>query len=174
MLINPANMETDVKLAVLVSGTGSILDAIIRELYEDAVILAEPRGLTVQLVTVQPALLRGDAARLRQLFRILTTNAVQYTDPGGNIRITCETCGERIVASIEDTGIGIPAESIPKIFTRFYRVDQARTSRRGGSGLGLSLAQWIVESHGGTITVTSQPGKGSKFAVEFPLLTAVS
>lgn len=145
------------------------LDAIVRDLYEDAMVLAAPKAIAVELTVAEPAVVAGDAARLRQLFRILLTNAVQYSDAGGRIRITCQRRDKRVLASIEDTGIGIPPESLDKIFRRFYRVDQARTRVKGGSGLGLSLAKWIAESHGGTITVTSEQGNGSKFTVQFPL-----
>ena len=145
------------------------LDAIIRDLYEDALVLAAPRELSVELVREDPAIVSGDATRLRQLFRILLTNAVQYSDTGGRIRIACERNDRSVRASIEDSGIGIPSQSLDKIFQRFYRVDQARTRVKGGSGLGLSLAKWIAESHGGTISVVSELGKGSKFTVQFPL-----
>ncbi len=150
------------------------LDAIIRDLYEDAIVLAAPKAIAVELAKAESAVVAGDAARLRQLFRILLSNAVQYSDAGGYIRITCERKDNLVFASIEDTGIGIPPESLDKIFRRFYRVDQARTRVKGGSGLGLSLARWIAESHGGTITVISELGKGSKFTVQFPLHSSPS
>ena len=74
-----------------------------------------------------------------------------------------------MLVSIRDTGIGIPAESLPKIFDRFYRVDEARSRKVGGTGLGLSLARWIAEAHGGSIDVASEPGLGSTFTVSLPL-----
>ena len=150
------------------------LEAIIRDLYEDALVLAVPGGLSVELVKAEPCVVAGDPARLRQLFRIMLTNAVQYNDAGGKIRMGCERTDGKALVSIEDTGIGIPPESLDKIFQRFYRVDQARTRVKGGSGLGLSLAKWIVESHGGRISVSSTPGKGSIFTVELPLSSAGS
>jgi signal transduction histidine kinase len=70
--------------------------------------------------------------------------------------------------TVEDTGIGIPAKSLDRIFERFYRVDPARTRMGGGSGLGLAIARWIVDAHRGSITVTSTPGKGSCFTVRLP------
>ena len=71
--------------------------------------------------------------------------------------------------SIKDTGIGIPAESLPRVFDRFYRADPARTRDTGGTGLGLSLARWIAEAHGGSIAVESTVGRGSTFTVTLPL-----
>lgn len=145
------------------------LDEIIRELYEDATILAGSKELSLKLLEPSPTTVLGDSARLRQLFRILLTNALQYTDPRGGISIACECRDGNAFVSIEDTGIGIPPESINRIFDRFYRVDQARTRVKGGSGLGLALAKWIVEAHHGTISVQSREGHGSKFTVAIPL-----
>lgn len=141
----------------------------VEDLYEDAQLLASGKDLRIDLVCSEPAVVSGDRLRLRQLFRILLTNAVQYTDAGGNIQLGCRRNGNRVVVSVEDTGIGIPPDSMEKIFERFYRVDQARTRAKGGSGLGLSIAKWIVDSHHGTIDVHSVPGKGSRFDVSLPL-----
>lgn len=145
------------------------MDRLVRDLHEDGTILAGSKDLFLRLGRVDPAIVTGDPARLRQLFRILLTNALQYTDPGGEILLSCRHEGGSVSVAIEDTGIGIPAESVGKIFDRFYRVDQARTRVRGGSGLGLALARWIVETHHGTITVRSDVGKGSTFTVSLPV-----
>jgi two-component system OmpR family sensor kinase len=144
------------------------LDAIISEVHEDTIILATDRNLRVELLRNDPGLIPGDAARLRQLFRVLITNAVQYTDPGGTIRLQSVEAADGFTVTVEDTGIGIPAESLDRIFERFYRVDPARTRMGGGSGLGLAIARWIVDAHRGSITVTSTPGKGSCFTVRLP------
>lgn len=142
---------------------------LIQDLYEDAQLLASGRDLHIELAADEQALVMGDQLRLRQLFRILLTNAIQYTDAGGTIRLTCRREKDRAVISVEDTGIGIPGDSVAKIFERFYRVDQARTRAKGGSGLGLSIAKWIAESHKGSIQVHSEAGKGSRFEVSLPL-----
>ena len=76
---------------------------------------------------------------------------------------------EAVEISVSDTGIGIPPKEIPRIFERFYRVDRARSRELGGTGLGLSIVKHIVEAHGGTVHVQSEPGKGSRFTVVFPL-----
>ena len=105
---------------------------------------------------------------MRQLFRALLSNAVQYTDAAGTIRIDHTAAENETRVCVEDTGIGMEPGQLEKIFQRFYRVDQARTRLKGGSGLGLSIAKWIAESHNGRITVTSAPGRGSCFTVHLP------
>ena len=148
------------------------VEGLIRELFDDAALLSSSKQLDIKLAKVDPAVVLGDASRLRQLFRILITNAIQFTDAGGTICIRCEAIPPHVVITVEDTGIGIPADSLQKIFDPFFRVDQARTRATGGSGLGLSLARWIVGSHNGTISVRSELGKGSSFIVSLALQAA--
>jgi len=143
--------------------------SMVEDLYEDAQLLSSGKNLHIELVKNEVAVVSGDRLRLRQLFRILLTNAIQYTDPGGWVHLACRCEGTNAIVSVEDSGIGIPTESIERIFERFYRVDQARTRSKGGSGLGLSIAKWIVDAHGGSIRVHSEPGKGSRFEVSLPL-----
>ncbi len=142
---------------------------LLEEIADDAVMLAAEKPLEVILATNQPAIVTGDAHRLRQLFRILISNAVQYTDPGGRITLSSSVSEANVKISVSDTGIGIPAEHLPRIFDRFYRVESARTRAKGGSGLGLAIARWVVSAHQGTIRVQSSPGNGSTFTVELPL-----
>jgi heavy metal sensor kinase len=141
---------------------------LIQDLYDDAVMLASRKDLKVELIDNAEVHLIGDSSRLRQLFRALISNAVQYTDAGGTIRIRATATEEHVCVNVEDSGIGIPPESCDHIFTRFYRVDQARTREKGGSGLGLAIARWIVEAHHGTISVESEVGRGSVFTVTLP------
>ena len=148
------------------------VEDLIEDLRDDAAILASEKNLAVELPENVSATVLGDAARLRRLFRSLIANAVRYTDSGGTIRIRSRREGGNVRISIEDTGIGIPPESLPLIFDRFYRADPARSRDRGGSGLGLSLARWIAEAHGGTITAESTVGRGSTFTVTLPLAAA--
>jgi len=145
------------------------VEDLIEDLRDDAAILGAEKNLRVELLENAPATIHGDAARLRRLFRSLIANAVRYTDSGGTVRIRSRCLGGGVRISIEDTGIGIPPESLPLIFDRFYRADPARSRDRGGSGLGLSLARWIAESHGGTISAESTVGRGSTFIVTLPL-----
>ena len=144
------------------------LGDLIQDLFDDAVMLASRKNVNVELTENVDMNIMGDSSRLRQLFRALISNAVQYTDAGGTIRIRATAKDEHVCVHVEDSGIGIPPESRERIFTRFYRVDEARTREMGGSGLGLALAKWIAEAHQGTITVHSEVGKGSVFSVTLP------
>jgi heavy metal sensor kinase len=145
------------------------IEDLVRDLRDDAGILAQEKGLEVTVEENAPATVVGDVARLRRLFRSLLANAVRYTDSGGTIGIRSRCDQRSVQVSIQDTGIGIPAESLPHIFDRFYRADPARTRDSGGTGLGLSLARWIAEAHGGTIAVESTVGQGSTFTVTLPM-----
>src|SRR5579883_1538250 len=149
------------------------LDAIVREVGESAVILGEDAGLTVSILVLEPAVVRGDATRLRQLFMNLVMNAIKYTPRGGRIDISLSHRLDGVTFSVRDTGIGIAASDLPYIFERFWRADRARSraSERGGFGLGLAIGQWIAQAHGGSITVTSRLGRGSVFTVHLPAAT---
>ena len=136
-------------------------------------LLAREKHVNLVFEESRSAIVKADEVRLRQVFRNLLDNAVMYTSAGGDVRLAIDIAGNRVKVSVLDTGIGIPAESLPKIFDRFYRVDKARNRAHGGSGLGLSLARSFVEAHGGTIEVASEPGKGSIFTVYLPLAGSV-
>lgn len=144
------------------------LPELVNGIYEDALILAAEKHIVVTLDRNDQGRIVGDPARLRQLLRALISNAVRYTDPGGRVRILNERKGNEVSIAVEDTGIGIPEESLDKVFDTFYRVDPARSRAHGGSGLGLSIARWIAEAHHGSIHVQSAPGKGSLFTVTLP------
>jgi heavy metal sensor kinase len=105
---------------------------------------------------------------LQLLFNLLE-NAVKHTPTGGSVQVSWSVEPEMLQLNVADTGDGISPEHLPHIFDRFYRVDSARTSSDGGAGIGLSICRWIVESHGGAITATSEPGQGSTFTVMLPL-----
>jgi signal transduction histidine kinase len=145
------------------------LKVMIDELYEDGTMLASSKNIKVVLRVNTPIMIVGDRMRLRQLFLNLIDNAIKYTPAGGTVTLAMERQDGAVVFRITDTGIGIPAEDVAKIFDRFYRVDKARSREMGGTGLGLSIAKWIVELHRGTITVTSEPQKGSVFTVRLPM-----
>jgi signal transduction histidine kinase len=105
------------------------------------------------------------ARRLRRMLGNLIDNAIKYTPEGGTITLSLYREGGRAKLEVADTGIGIAPEHLPHIFDRFYRVDKARSRASGGTGLGLAIVRSIAEQHGGKVTVTSAPGKGSIFTV---------
>jgi signal transduction histidine kinase len=111
----------------------------------------------------------GDPDRLKQLLLNLVDNAIKYTPKGGQVTLGLLRAEGWAVVTVTDTGIGIPTQDLPHIFERFYRVDKARSRTAGGSGLGLSIVQWIVQAHGGKIDVQSEPDKGTRFTVYLPL-----
>jgi signal transduction histidine kinase len=112
---------------------------------------------------------KGDPDRLRQLLINLMTNAVKYTPEGGEIKLSLLRSPRWVEVMVADTGSGIPAEDLPFIFDRFYRVHKARSRQDGGTGLGLSIAKWIAEAHKGTLTVQSTLNVGTTFTLRLPL-----
>jgi len=111
----------------------------------------------------------GDHSLLKQAARILTDNAAKYTPEGKSITLSAYITEDGIPAfEVQDTGIGIPSEDIPKVFERFYRADDARNRKTGGTGLGLSIAGWIVDRHKGYFRVSSYVGVGTRFTVLLP------
>jgi heavy metal sensor kinase len=144
------------------------LKTLVDELYEDSEVLAQSKNIQVVLRTNAPITIVGDRIRLRQLFLNLIDNAIKYTPEGGMVTLSMDSQDGFAVFEVEDTGIGIPASELEKIFNRFYRVDKARSRELGGSGLGLSIARWIAELHRGSLSVQSQLGKGSTFRVTLP------
>ena len=129
---------------------------------------AERAGLilTVEAATALPDV-RADAARLEQVLVNLIHNAVKFTHPGGSVRLLAEAEGLFVRFAVRDTGVGIPADDLPRIFERFYKADGARSG--GGTGLGLSIARHIVEAHGGKIWAESMEGQGSTFYFSIPV-----
>jgi two-component system phosphate regulon sensor histidine kinase PhoR len=111
---------------------------------------------------------RGDDARLGQVFLNLVHNAVKFSPDGGRVTVGVADAGDELVASVSDEGVGIPRTAISRIFERFYKVDRARV-RGGGTGLGLSIARHVVEQHGGRIWVESEEGRGSTFSFALPV-----
>lgn len=125
-----------------------------------------------QHLNAEHLLVVGDASALRRVIDILLDNAFKYTPSPGKINFSAGQKNDRVVVSIADTGIGISPEYQARIFERFFRVDKARSRELGGAGLGLAIAQWIVQLHQGSIVVKSEPGKGSIFRVEIPAATS--
>lgn len=144
--------------------------ALAHEVLETAVILGESGRLRVSMPQDDEATVLGDYLRLRQLFLNLITNAIKYSQKGGEVELTLARRDGQIVFSVRDTGIGIAAAELPFIFDRFWRSDRARSraAERGGFGLGLAICQWIAQAHGGTLTAQSRLHRGSTFTVTLP------
>ena len=117
-----------------------------------------PAGLTVS----------ADKDKLSQVLINLLDNAAKYNREGGEIKLSAASEGGRVKVSVEDTGSGIPAAHLPRIFERFYRADKARSRELGGTGLGLSIVKHLVEMHGGSTGVESAEGRGSSFWFTLP------
>lgn len=160
------------------------LEPLVRDVFETALILGEDAGVTVTLPLVEDAEVLGDSTRLRQLFLNLITNAIKYTPRGGQVELTLsQRNNNEIGFAVRDTGVGIAAADLPHVFDRFWRADRARSRRAavesaagaiqsGGFGLGLAIAQWIAQAHGGTLTAQSRLGRGSIFTVLLPIAPA--
>ncbi len=141
------------------------LDEILLNVYEDICRLVQEKQMTVNLKQIDQISILGDPVYLKIALTNLLLNAVKYTPAGGKVELALEKKADTAICTITDTGVGIPEDALPYIFDRFYRVDQSRSHDTGGSGLGLAIVQKIIEAHQGTITVSSQPGKGSIFQV---------
>ena len=118
--------------------------------------------------TAGDVMLTADHALIKQAMRAIVDNSIKYTPPGGTISVSCRGRDGRVELGVSDTGVGIAEKDLPRIFDRFYKADGARTRGKGSSGLGLSIARWIVERHGGAIRVRSRPGEGTEFVVSLP------
>jgi two-component system sensor histidine kinase CiaH len=141
-----------------------VVDAVARSMR----FLAEVRRVSLETELVENVSVPGDPSRLRELISVLLDNAVKYTDAGGRTKIAVRKEHKKAIIRVSDNGPGIPAEALPHVFERFYRVDKARSRESGGTGLGLAIARHIVNAHGGTIGVESKVGKGTVVTVELP------
>jgi signal transduction histidine kinase len=126
-------------------------------------------GLDVQVPDALPQV-RADTTRITQVLSNLLGNALQYTPSGGQVSVRAWSEGSFVCIAVQDTGIGVSEEHLPHLFERFYRVDKSRSRAGGGSGIGLTIAKYLVEAHGGRIWAESRgPGMGSTFNLVFPI-----
>jgi len=146
------------------------LDTLLLEVFNQARILAD-EGHAMSIGDIDQVIVCGDRNRLKQVLMNLVSNAIKYSEEGGEISVNLSKQEGRARLEVHDSGSGIPTEELPFIFERFYRGDKARhrLEEGAGFGLGLSIAYWIVRNHGGEIDATSEKGEGSTFTVSLPL-----
>lgn len=178
-------LEEVVRLASIVEGLFSMarLDAgeaqsvwnsvdlaqLVASTADQMLLLAEDKNIELACNAGKPVWVHGDRARLKQVLVNLLDNAIKYTGSKGKVLISVWTEGGSGILEISDNGIGIPAEALPHVFERFFRVDKARSRDLGGAGLGLSIVKAICTAHSGSVSVRSALGAGSLFRVELPL-----
>jgi len=136
---------------------------------EQMSLLATDKNVSVACHSDPGVMVEGDPARLKQVIVNLLDNAIKYTTAGGRVRLTVRREQDSAVLEVDDDGIGIPAEALPHVFKRFFRVDSSRSREQGGAGLGLAIVKSICSAHGAEIEVVSAPGKGSTFRLRQPL-----
>lgn len=131
--------------------------------------IADSNTVSLDLTMGEKVTIFAEPESFRQLMSNLISNAIKYTDTGGSVKVGLAKDGLQAIITVSDTGIGIPANSLPNIFDRFYRVDASRSREAGGVGLGLSIVKAVTEAHGATVTVDSEVGRGTTFTVNVPL-----
>ncbi|MGG1553823.1 sensor histidine kinase [Paenibacillus ferrarius] len=148
------------------------LRTVIDEVVHKFATLAELKGVALTAELENGLELLADGERMHQLLVILLDNSLKFTPDGGTIRVTARRRHHNIDIAVEDSGIGIAAEELPRIFDRFYHGDVARTRSQGGTGLGLAIAKWIAEKHGGELIATSVLGRGTVMKLQIPVKSA--
>ena len=130
---------------------------------------AEERNVEIEVLENQTCpSIKADPDRLAQIITNLIGNALRYTPAGGKIKLAAECKGNEILMTVSDNGPGIPVESLPAIFDRFYRYDKARSREDGGSGLGLAIARQLAEAHGGRLSAENLKQGGARFTLSIP------
>lgn len=148
------------------------LNDLVQEVYEESMMIDETHPY--EFSACPGCMVRGDVAMLKQSVRIFVQNAAKYSNKGDTIHFTVGRSEQGVYYQVQDEGIGMQASEVVHIFERFYRSDEARNSETGGSGLGLSIAKWIVDAHDGQIDVLTRPDFGTRFRVTFPCSTDVN
>ena len=145
------------------------LDELVQEACADAQSLARPNDIQVNLAACEKLTLAGDRHRLRQLLLNLTDNAIKYNRRKGTVTLSLRCVADTAEVAISNTGPGIPPEILPRVFDPFFRADSSHSQTVEGCGLGLSIARWITDAHGGTIQITSDPNRLTKAIILLPL-----
>jgi heavy metal sensor kinase len=145
------------------------LDELLTECHADAQVLAEPRGVTVEISAAEPCTILADRHRMRQLLLIVVDNAIKYNLPGGRVSLALNRSSREAELTCANTGKGIPADKLSRVFDRFYRGDGAGNEQEEGCGLGLAIAEWIVRAHGGRIEIQSVPNQVTRVIIHLPL-----
>src|SRR5882757_2766364 len=148
------------------------LHELVREVFADAQILAQPRGVQVNLGACDEVVVNGDRHRLRQLLLNLADNAVKYCEPQGTVKIELRKENATGKFTITNTGPGIPPEQLPRVFEPFFRGDASHRRDADGCGLGLSIARWIATALGGDLKLVSTPGQQTTATLSLPLAVA--
>jgi heavy metal sensor kinase len=143
------------------------LGALVASTTDQMAVLADDKKIRI-VRNVDKVNVHGDRARLKQVAVNLLNNAINYTPAGGQVSVSVYAEQKKAVLEVADNGIGIPAEALPHVFERFFRVDKARSREDGGAGLGLSIVKSICLAHGGMVDVESTEGQGSRFTVRLP------
>ncbi|WP_433790148.1 sensor histidine kinase [Actinoplanes sp. CA-252034] len=136
-------------------------------------VVAGNAGIDVVVDAPEPVEVCADPDRLRQVVGNLMSNAIRYTDAGGRVELTVSRDGPDAVLTVRDTGVGMNADEVARVFDRFWRADPARQRATGGSGLGLTIVRRIIADQGGDVTATSKPGLGTMFTVRLPAVTDI-
>ena len=144
------------------------LDALVQQGVQRVNAFAEQKSVTVQQEKMDDVFVIGDSTLFEQALLVLLDNAIKYNRPGGRVTVRTSLYEGKARLEVSDTGIGIPAEHLPHLGERFYRVDKARSREAGGTGLGLSIAQHIASLHDGTLTMTSVPNEGTTVTLLLP------
>ena len=144
------------------------LARIIEPIFEDARLIAEPKNITVEMSTLPVPKIRADSKKIAIIVSNLLSNAIKYTKNNGKVSVKIGPCSLGAQVEIQDSGIGIPEDELPKIFTKFYQAGNTGRIKSGGTGVGLALVKAFTEGHGGRVYAESTVGRGSTFRVELP------
>ncbi len=164
-IVEDLDLITQLESGVMAMTIGRMdLRELVREVVDELEMQAREKGVRLVCALDEPLWVKADRDRLSQVFFNLFTNAINYGREGGVCEVRCFPLAEQVLVEVADDGIGISAEHLPRLFERFYRVGKSRSRHEGGSGLGLAIVKHIIESHGQSISVKSEEGKGTTFS----------